>query len=71
MQKIYHIVYLIIKEDLYPKSYLSGPKIGINAYIREGSGARAGEGAYTSSDTSVKEKVGLSVGGYTWGGGGI
>ena len=29
-------VYLLIKENLYPKSYLSGPKIGINDFIREG-----------------------------------
>ena len=31
-------VYLLIKENLYLKSYLSGSKIGINAFIREGGG---------------------------------
>ena len=59
-------MYLLIKENLYPKSYLSGPKIGINAFIRKGLCAgglsEGGGGAYTWSDASVKKKVGLSAG---------
>ena len=42
------------------KWYLSALKIGINEFIREG--LCAGGGAYTWSNTSVKEKVGLSAG---------
>ena len=53
-------VYLLIKENLYLKSYISGSKIGTNAFIREGICAG---GAYTWSNKSVKEKVTLSAGG--------
>ena len=63
------LVYLHIKENLYLKLYLSGPKIEINAFIWEGLCAGVaytdeggGGGAYTRSNISGKEKVGLSAG---------
>ena len=46
---------------MYLKLYLSGLKIGMNAFIPKGS--CQGEGDYTWSDISVNEKVGLSAGG--------
>ena len=58
-------VYLLIKENLYLKLYLYSSKIGINAFIWEPlcAGKLIGRGAYARSNTSVKEKVGLSAGG--------
>ena len=57
-------VYLLIKENLYLKSYFSGSTNGIGTFIRESLCARA----YTWSNTSIKEKLGLSAGGgaYSW-----
>ena len=56
---------VVIKENLYVKSYLSGSKIGINAFIWRA----YARGAYRWNNTSVKEKVGLSAGGLYTGGG--
>ena len=52
-----------MNENLYLKSPLSGSKIEINAFIRNGLNEGGGRGAYTWSNTSVKQKVGLSAGG--------
>ena len=59
-EKCILFVYLLIKKNLYLKSYLPGSKIGINAFMRVG---LCEGGAYTWSNRSVKEKVGLSFGG--------
>ena len=65
---MYRIIHLFShKKNLYLKSYLSGSKIGINALTREGGELMRG-GAYTWSNTSVKEKVGLSAEGPIHGG---
>ena len=66
---IVSFVYLLIKENLYLNSYLSGSKIGKNRNQRVHTGAlMCGgaymRGAYMCSNTSVKEKVGLSAGAY-------
>ena len=58
-------LYLKLYLELYLKLYLSGTKIGIIGFIRKGLCSRrrgGGGGAYTWSDTSVQEKVGLSAG---------
>ena len=57
---IIFFIYLLTEENLYLKSYHSGLKIGINAFIWVG--------AYTRSNISAEDKVGLSGGG---GGGGL
>ena len=70
---MYRIIHLFPHlKKLYLKSYLFGSKIGINALI-QGGGRLCTEGiirggAYTWSNTSVKEKVGLSVEGPIRGG---
>ena len=65
-------IYFLIEKNLYLKSYLFSSKIGINALIRGGGGAYARRGLYEGglpwSNTSVKEKVGLSAEGPIRGG---
>ena len=64
-KKMYRIIHLFPHlKNLYLKSYLFGSKIGINALIRRRGLCAEGlirGGAYTWSNTSVKEKVGLSA----------
>ena len=64
---MYRIIRLFIKENLYLKSYRlknRNQRIHTGGLMHRGGG---GGGAYTSSNTSVKEKVGLSEGGCTRG----
>ena len=60
-------IYVLIKKNLYLKSYLFGLKIGINVLIWGGGGGALmcgvdyTRGVYAWSNTRVKENVSLSV----------